>query len=634
MFLNTQGYGADGDRFATVSAVSGLDFPDDGRAVALVDWDFDGDLDLWITNRNAPRIRMMKNQTQNYGQSVQFRLVGNGRDTNRNGIGARVTVELKPAAQDEKPVRLIRTLRAGEGFLAQSSLWLHFGLGKDAEISKISVVWPDAKNSTEQFKINSSTGRWELKQGTGEAFAVDSRRTILKLSPSVLKTPPVKTTHRIPLVYQVPAPALGYFDFDDQPKDFRLDSRSATLVNIWSSTCRPCLAELNEFTERYDELQAAGIRILALSIDGFDVEAPEMKSAAAELAKSMPYTAGLAPASIMEDLRKLHHLLIKAQKPLPLPTSFLIDRNGNIDVIYKGPVSVDTLLADGKPQNLDLYARFERSAAFSGTFINDPILNGPIDTDASLIHLKIAENYSTRGQIKKAIMEYRKVLEIVPDSAVGYNYLGVHLQADGKTDEAISSFRKSIQLRPNENKVRTNLAEALRSHGKTAEAMQQIEYVLKQDPSNTDAHFIKGVLQAQARQFAASEKSFKTVVQINPRHPQAHFMLARSYEIKRSMNQAKYHYQKVIQYKPDEILSVINLSTIYLREGDSEQAETLLRKTIKKTPKNADAHFQLGVILEFQNRIADARSAYQTALRYNSNHAPSLQALQKLSGRN
>ena len=28
-----------GERFATVSAVSGFDFPDDGRAIALVDWD-------------------------------------------------------------------------------------------------------------------------------------------------------------------------------------------------------------------------------------------------------------------------------------------------------------------------------------------------------------------------------------------------------------------------------------------------------------------------------------------------------------------------------------------------------------------------------------------------------------------
>ena len=47
VFLNTR----DG-RFADISAGSGLDFPDDGRAIAVTDWDQDGDLDLWISNRN------------------------------------------------------------------------------------------------------------------------------------------------------------------------------------------------------------------------------------------------------------------------------------------------------------------------------------------------------------------------------------------------------------------------------------------------------------------------------------------------------------------------------------------------------------------------------------------------------
>ena len=33
-------------RFAEVSTASGFDFPDDGRALALVDWDSDGDFDV------------------------------------------------------------------------------------------------------------------------------------------------------------------------------------------------------------------------------------------------------------------------------------------------------------------------------------------------------------------------------------------------------------------------------------------------------------------------------------------------------------------------------------------------------------------------------------------------------------
>ena len=631
MFLNT---GERSERrFATISAVSGLDFPDDGRAIALVDWDFDGDLDAWVTNRNAPRIRFMKNQTRKSGQSIQFRLVGNGVDVNRDAIGARVVVELAPKSEGQDAVRLVKTLRAGEGFLAQSDTWLHFGLGSDATITKVTVTWPNRKSTVEQFELTGSNGRWELKQGTGKAFAVDSRRVQLKLSPSTLTVPAPSKTHRIPLVYQVPAPTLGYFDFNDKPKDFDLDSRHATLINIWSSTCRPCLAELNEFSERYKELEAAGIQVLALSIDGFDTENPDVKTMAAEMAKSMPFDAGLAPASIMEDLRNLHNLLIKAQKPLPLPTSFLIDRNGNIDILYKGPVSVDTLLVDAKPVELDLYARYERAAAFPGTYINHKSLNAPIDTDASLIHLKIAETYSNRGQVKKAIAEYRKVLAIVPDSASGHNYLGAHLKMDGKIDEAIKSFRESVRLRPDEDRVRINLAEALRLNGNTSEAMQQVNVVLQRTPDYADAHFTKGVLEVLARKFKQSQGSLQKAIESNPRHVRAHFMLAKNYETQRSWNQAKYHYEKVIEFKPDEILSVVNLSTICMRENNFEKAESLVRDCIKRNPKNSDAHYQLGVVLNVQGKTTQARKAFETALQFNSRHGPSIQALQKLAGR-
>ena len=114
-FLNTGG-----ERFANVSALSGLDFLDDGRSLGIVDWDHDGDLDLWTTNRTSPRVRFLRNEFPTEHHYLALQLQGNGTSTNRDAIGARV--ELHPG-------NVIKTLRAGEGFLAQSTKWIHFGLG-------------------------------------------------------------------------------------------------------------------------------------------------------------------------------------------------------------------------------------------------------------------------------------------------------------------------------------------------------------------------------------------------------------------------------------------------------------------------------------------------------------------------
>ena len=58
-----------------------------------------------------------------------------GVESNRNGIGARITVTSDLGNQ-------IREVRSGEGFRLMSTLNTHFGLGQDNEITTITVQWP------------------------------------------------------------------------------------------------------------------------------------------------------------------------------------------------------------------------------------------------------------------------------------------------------------------------------------------------------------------------------------------------------------------------------------------------------------------------------------------------------------
>ena len=70
-----------GDRataFANISAATGVDFPDDGRSLVTVDWDQDGDLDIWLSNRNAPRLRFLRNDMPVGSHSLMVQLIGNG----------------------------------------------------------------------------------------------------------------------------------------------------------------------------------------------------------------------------------------------------------------------------------------------------------------------------------------------------------------------------------------------------------------------------------------------------------------------------------------------------------------------------------------------------------------------------
>ena len=119
--------------FSDVSAVIGLDFVEDGRSFALADFDGDGRLELFLKNRNAPQLRILKNVMEELPASIAFHLQGT--KSNRDAIGASVTIETVAGRQT-------RIVQAGSGFLSQHSKNVFFGLGEAKGIVRASIHWP------------------------------------------------------------------------------------------------------------------------------------------------------------------------------------------------------------------------------------------------------------------------------------------------------------------------------------------------------------------------------------------------------------------------------------------------------------------------------------------------------------
>lgn len=128
-----------GGRFDEVSALIGFDAGrSDGRGIAAIDVLNDGRLSLVQANSGQPA-RFYKNETVRVNHWIGFALTGT--TSNRDAVGAEVT--LKTASGEQRAV-----VRSATGYLAQSDRRVHFGLGADAKVRSVEVLWPDGKRQT------------------------------------------------------------------------------------------------------------------------------------------------------------------------------------------------------------------------------------------------------------------------------------------------------------------------------------------------------------------------------------------------------------------------------------------------------------------------------------------------------
>ena len=141
-------------------------------------------------------------------------------------------------------------------------------------------------------------------------------------------------------------PAKDFRDYSGAKRPILHDGR-LTLVTLWASWCQPCVHELAEYVRQKERLRKAGIDIVVLSVD-HSSDSEEARAAELQFLQQLqfPFRSGIAEDKLLTQLHMLHDIIFEIRRPLPVPTSFLVDRKRRIMGIYKGPVTVDELLRD------------------------------------------------------------------------------------------------------------------------------------------------------------------------------------------------------------------------------------------------------------------------------------------------
>jgi thiol-disulfide isomerase/thioredoxin len=124
-----------------------------------------------------------------------------------------------------------------------------------------------------------------------------------------------------PITPPSPAPALEWTDAGGQPVTLASLKGKVVLLDIWASWCAPCKAAFPNYDDLHTRFRDRGFHVLAVNVDEQRKDADRFLAGRRPALQVVFDPQGRAPAA----------LRVKG-----MPTSFLIDRRGQLRYVHEG----------------------------------------------------------------------------------------------------------------------------------------------------------------------------------------------------------------------------------------------------------------------------------------------------------
>ncbi len=595
--------------FSDVSGVVGLDFGDDSRAFALADLDGDGRLEIVLKNRTAPQIRILRLAMDGVGNAIAFRL--RGKTSNRDAIGAAVTVETEA-------LRQTKYVQAGSGFLSQHTKELFFGLGKNQDPVQVTVRWPRGLSQT--FSHLPVNHRVEIEEGASDllakpfvaspqSWAQPGDAVIGQILPSSLATW---------LIEPVKAMDFSLPDLAGDLRDLRSLLGRYLLLNFWETTLPACRDLLRRLRQSHSALVTAGLRVAAINVDDSS-EADALKSFVAK--EEFPFPILLATQDVAGIYNIVYRYMFDRHRDLSFPTSFLITADGTIVKVYQGIFEPNALLQDLASMPGNPTERARKALPFPGTLYQDTFQRNAFTYGVAFFQ---------HGFLDQAEQSFKQVIAAKPDDSQALYNLGTLYLRRNSLSEAQQYLEQTVKLRPNYPEAWNNLGMIAAQAGNIEEAIRNFQQSLELRPNYATALLNLGNLYRRQKNLDESEKLLMRALESEPENPEVNYSLGMLYAHRSQAERALLYLEKAISLRPDYSDALNNLGVLLVQSKRYPEAEEKFKTCIQEAPNFDQAYLNLARLYLVLNDKEKARTTLQALLERQPQHKMAQQMLQML----
>jgi tetratricopeptide (TPR) repeat protein len=413
------------------------------------------------------------------------------------------------------------------------------------------------------------------------------------------------------LVEPLKAPEFSLPDIAGNLQNLSSFRDGFVLLTFWATTASVSLDQLKLFQQHSSSLCASRLRILAINVDNSNT-VQLAQSFGAEQRLSFPVLFGTEEVAGIYNIIYRH--LFDRRRDLPIPVSFLLDRDGMIIKAYQGLVRPETLCADLASVPATQKARLAKALPFPGFLARDSFhrndftygvamfQHGYLDQAAESFQQVIAAkpdnadayyNLGTlnlrRANFDQARFYLEQTLKLRPDYPEAWNNLGMLAAQQGLADQAIGDFQQSVRFRPNYATAYLNLGNVYRRQKSFDKAQESLTRAQALQPDDPEINFSLGMLYAQQNQMGPASDYLKRAIDLRPDYAEAWNNLGIVFVRQKDYSKAEEQFKSGIRVAPRFDQSYLNLARLYAMRSDKEKAKEILHELLRVQPDNPGA---------------------------------------------
>jgi len=238
--------------------------------------------------------------------------------------------------------------------------------------------------------------------------------------------------------------------------------------------------------------------------------------------------------------------------------------------------------------------------------------------------VNLAEVEVAVGNTDRELALVRRAAALSPLSSTVQEAFGYALERAGRRKEALAAFKQAVENDDSSPTARAHYVLLLAQSGQTDKALKHGAIAAKLDPGNANIHYANGRIAQDAGRFAAAAESFRLAVRADSKHALAWANLGVCLHRGGKHEAALGAMLMAIRLAPDSADSRRNLGALYDDLGRGSEAEKSYAEAVRLDEGSALGWHAYAVVLQKSGNASSAAGAYERALAIEPNKVESL----------